>query len=133
VVADIVDVARSIVNDSNYLVPAMAFQRDAIQALAVTSQGDFVSAYYLRVEVRDIAGVMSKLATVFADLDISIEAIIQKEPPPLKEQVDSDAKVSVIFITQKTSEKFILQAIEKMQTMSEVDGDVVMIRVEHLD
>ena len=133
VVADIVDVARAILNDSVSLVPYLAFQRDAIQQRAIKSAEQFVSAYYLRLQVSDVAGVMSRLTGVFADVDISIEAIIQKEPSQTDASGETDAQVPVIFITQRTEERLINKAIEQIEQIPEVRDDVVMIRVEHLN
>ena len=127
VIADIVDVARTITAEPRNRVPHLAFQPSQIQQRTIKTPDEFETAYYLRVEVNDVAGVMSKLSTVFADLDISLEAITQKEP-----QKDQQA-VSVILITQRTIEGRIIQAINKIEAMTDVRADVVRIRVEHLD
>lgn len=127
VVADIVDVARTISAEPRNRVPYLAFQPNQIKEQKIKAVEAFESAYYLRVEVNDVAGVMSRLSTIFADNDISIEGITQKEPQ--KDQ----SSVSVILITQRTNEARINQAIQRIQTMSDVRGDVVRIRVEHLD
>lgn len=127
VVADIVDVARTISAEPRNRVPYLAFQPNQIKEQKIKAVEAFESAYYLRVEVNDVAGVMSRLSTIFADNDISIEGITQKEPQ--KDQ----SSVSVILITQRTNEARINQAIQSIQAMSDVRGDVVRIRVEHLD
>lgn len=127
VVADVVDVVRTINVQAHNRVPPLAFQADAIQTKPIRSAADFESAYYLRIEVNDVAGVMSKLSTIFADLDISIEGITQKEPKK------GQSSVNVIFITQRTKESLVNQAIEQIQQDSDVQTDVVRIRVEHLD
>lgn len=127
VVADIIDLGRAMLSNVASPVPHLAFQAKSLKSLAVKSAAEFNSAYYLRVNVNDVPGVMSKLSTVFADLDISIEAITQKEP------VRGSEEVTVIFITQYTVEKFINQAIERIEAMSDVREKVTRIRVEHLD
>lgn len=127
VVADIVDIARTITAEPRNRVPHLAFQPSQIKAQRVKAADEFEAAYYLRVEVNDVAGVMSKLATVFADLDISLEGITQKEPQR------NQQSVSVILITQRTKERRINEAIDKIQHMQDVRSDVVRIRVEHLN
>ena len=127
VVADIVDVARTITVDPDNRVPHLAFQPDAIKEQIIKAADQFESAYYLRADVKDVAGVMSKLSTVFADLDVSLEAITQKEPQK------GETHVSVIFITQRTVESRIISAIEQIEAMPEVRDKIVRIRVEHLD
>lgn len=127
VVADIIDLVRTIGAPAEARVPHLGFQASDIEQAKIKSIVDIESAYYVRVEVNDVAGVMSKLSTVFAELDVSIEGITQKEP------TKGEQSVSIIFITQRTIEKRIDLAIEKVQVMDDVHGDVVKIRVEHLD
>jgi homoserine dehydrogenase len=127
VVADIVDVARTITADPNNRVPHLAFQPDSIKALTIKSQEQFESAYYLRFEVNDVAGVMTRLSAQFADQDISIEAITQKEPK------NHEDFVSVIFITQRTQEARIDRAISNIEALDDVRKQAVKIRVEHLN
>ncbi len=127
VVADIVDVARSLNVAKECRVPALAFQQELVSALDVKPVADFESAYYLRFEVEDVAGAMSKLSAEFASRDISIEGITQKEP-------SKDARsVSVIFITQVTQEGAVDRALQNIEAMDVVHGSAVKIRVEHLD
>jgi len=127
IIADVIDITRAIKANSTHTVPYLGFQQSEIAEQKIKSSADFVCANYLRIDVVDIAGVMSKLSTVFANLEISIEAIIQKEP---EKGVDH---VSVIFITQETLESRIDQAIKNIEAMDSVTGDVVRIRLEHLD
>ncbi|MBX2847182.1 MAG: homoserine dehydrogenase [Acidiferrobacterales bacterium] len=125
VVADVIDITRALTSGVNYSVPALGF--DEIDKQEVKQPEEFVCAHYLRVDVFDNAGVLSKLSKVFADLDVSIEAIIQKEPK-------KDAEyVSVIFITQETLEARITLAIDTIKSMDYVCGEIVRIRLEHLD
>lgn len=127
VVADIVDVARSIDADIASKVPHLAFQPNDIQAQSVKTVAEYQSAYYLRVEANDVVGVMTKLSAVFAKHDVSIEGITQKEPQKGQESV------SVIFITQKTLESQIDRVIEELARMDDVKNDIVKIRVEHFN
>jgi len=127
VVADIVDLVRTIDAPAQSRVPHLGFQSGDIAQTSIKNISEVESVYYLRVEVNDVAGVMSKLSTCFAELDVSIEGITQKEP------LKGEHSVSIIFITQRTMEKRIDLAIEQIQAMNDVHGDVVKIRVEHLD
>ena len=128
VIADIVDLARTIDASASTRTPHLAFQPNLIaDAPPVKSSDQFNCANYLRVDVNDVPGVMSKLTTVFADLSISLEAIKQKEP------ARGEPHVSVIFITQTTLEAQINSAISQIQLMPDVLTKVTRIRVEHLD
>jgi homoserine dehydrogenase len=127
VVADILDIVRSIDVSASSRVPHLGFQPESIQQLPVKVTDQFESAYYLRFDVNDVAGVMSKLSAKFADQNISIDAITQKEP-----SLEEDF-VSVIFITQRTRENLVDQAIESIESMADVRADAVKIRVEHFN
>jgi len=127
VVADILDVVRSIDADAHCKVPHLGFQPDSIVEQKVKSVDQYESAYYLRVEANDVAGVMSKLSAVFADFDVSIEGITQKEPKT------GENTVSVIFITQRTLESRIDQVIQKISTMEDIDNNIIKVRVEHFN
>jgi homoserine dehydrogenase len=127
VVADILDIVRSIDASASCRVPHLGFQPEALRQLAVKTSDQFESAYYLRFDVNDVAGVMSKLSAKFADQNISIEAITQKEPAAGQDFV------SVIFITQRTREGLIDEAIKSIEAMADVRADAVRIRVEHFN
>lgn len=127
VVADIVDVARTLSAPAHHRVPALAYQSDAIASIPTKPVANFECAFYLRFDVADVAGVMSKLSAEFAKQDISIEGITQKEP------AKGQNTVSVIFITQKTTEGAVDKAIEQLEALEIVTGSAVKIRVEHLD
>jgi homoserine dehydrogenase len=127
VVADILDIVRGINASPSCRVPHLGFQPESIRQLPVKAADQFESAYYLRFDVNDVAGVMSKLSTEFADQNISIEAITQKEPSL------GQNFVTVIFITQRTREGLIDQAIESIESMDDVRAEAVKIRVEHFN
>ena len=60
------------------------------------------------------------------DREISIDAMIQKEPDEGQEQVD------IIILTHVTVEKNINQAIAKIEGLSTVPGKVTRLRLESL-
>jgi len=127
VVADILDVVRSIDSAPQSRVPHLGFAADAIVARDVKPQAQFETVYYLRFEVKDVAGVMSKLSAQFAAQNISLEGITQKEP-----QAGEDL-VSVIFITQLTQEGRVDDVIASIEAMDEVLKPAVKLRVEHFN
>ena len=127
VVADTIDLVRANDAGPEVRVPHLGFQSIDLKQTKIKSIDDIESAYYVRVEVNDVAGVMSSLTACFADLDVNIEGVTQKEPKK------GQSCVSIIFITQRTYEKRIVQVIERIQAMNDVQDDVVKIRVEHLD
>ena len=125
VVADIVDVVRALTTDPNNRVPHLAFQADAISDLPVTSTGDFETAYFLSMEAVDRPGVLADVTHIFGRLDISIEAILQKEP------VDENS-ANVIILTQRTKEQRMEKALDQLEELETILGTVKRIRVERL-
>ena len=126
VVADIVDLARTLTAEPRHRVPHLGYQASSVTEQTIKSADQFESAYYLRIEADDVAGVMSKLTTVFAELEVSLEGITQKEP------ASGQQSVSVILITQRTVESRIDKAIKNIQDIDQIQNKVVKIRVEHL-
>jgi len=126
VVADIVDIARALTLDARYAVPALAFQHDAVKALPILPEGETECAWYLSLRVADEPGVLSKITAILAAHDISIEAIIQREP-----QGGEDAKLALI--TSVVREQRLKTAMAEMQTLPFVREGVARFRVEKFD
>jgi len=130
VVADIVDVVRALTTDAEQRVPHLAFQFDALSNQPVLAPKDYESAYYLRLEAADQPGVMADIMSIFGKLDISIEAILQKEPS--EQHVSSTTTVPVILLTRTGREGLIVDAINQISALNSVTEQITMIRVESL-
>jgi homoserine dehydrogenase len=126
VVADIIDVARTLTADPGNRVPHLAFQPDSISDIPILAMADVETAYYLRMQVTDKPGVMADVARILGDAGISIEAILQKEPAP---QAD---KASIILLTHVVRESQMNAAISKIEALDSIHGRVTRIRLEHL-
>jgi homoserine dehydrogenase len=126
VVADIVDVTRLQTADPEHRVPHLAFQHDALSNTPVLPIDEVTTSYYLRLRVVDRAGVMAALTRILADLDISIDALLQKESREGEHQTD------IIILTHQTQEKHINAAIAKIEAMETVLSKVTRIRMEAL-
>jgi homoserine dehydrogenase len=126
VVADVIDVTRALTSDPENRVPHLAFQPDAIKEIPILAPDRFKSAYYLRLNAEDKPGVLADVTKILADHQISIEAIIQKEPPA------DETAVPIILLTQVTLEKEMNDAIRKIEALPTVAGQVCRIRLETL-
>ncbi len=126
VVADLVDIARALGSGSRHAVPALGYQPDAVRALPVLSIRDVESAFYLRLQVADEPGVLSQLTAILAAHDISVEAILQREP-----RGDEDAHVALI--TSVIPEHHFDAAVAEMQKLPFVREGAARIRVEKFD
>jgi len=77
--------------------------------------------------MRDTPGALSEVTKIIGDAGISIEAIIQKEPP-----VGID-HVNVIVITNIVVERDLNIALSKIEKLATVQGRAIIIRLERLD
>lgn len=127
VVADLVDVARALGTDPSNHVPPLAFQSDTLSAHPILPVSDCVSAYYLRIQAKDHPGVLAQVATILSQHGINIESIMQKEAE------EHDGLVPVILVTHRVVEQRIDNAISALETLDDVVGKVVRIRVEQLN
>ena len=126
VIADLVDVTRMHTADPEHRVPHLAFQPDQISDLPVLPIGEVETSYYLRMRVEDRPGVLADITRILADREISIDAMIQKEPPEGEDQTD------IILLTHRSIEKRVVDAIRAIEALATVRGKVVRIRLEDL-
>ena len=126
VVADILDVVRVATAAVDNRVPHLAFQHDALNEVRAIQSDEFQTSFYLRILAEDKPGVMADISRILGDEDISIEAIIQKEPAP------DSVKVPIILLTGKIIEGSMVKAIANLQALVTVEGSVTRIRVESL-
>ena len=126
VVADLVDVTRMHTADPEHRVPHLAFQPDRMSDTPILAMEEVETSYYLRLRVLDRPGVLADITRILADLSISIDAMVQKEPSEGEEQVD------IIMLTHLTQEKNINSAIKRIESLPVVSGKVTRIRLEQL-
>jgi homoserine dehydrogenase len=127
VIADLVDVTRMHTADPEHRVPHLAFQPDQLSDIPFLPMGEVVTSYYLRMRVLDRPGVLADITRILADHDISIDAMIQKEPPEGEDQTD------IILLTHRSIERQVIDAIRLVEALPTVRGKVVRIRLEQLN
>ncbi len=127
VVADLVDVTRMHTADPEHRVPHLAFQPDALSDVSILPIAEVETAYYLRLRVADRPGVLADITRILADLEISIEALVQKQPHAGEDSVD------IIMLTHRTREKRVNAAMERIEALPVVDGKVIRLRLEQLN
>jgi homoserine dehydrogenase len=126
VVADLVDITRLHTADPENRVPHLAFQPDRLASTRILAMEEVTTSYYLRMRVVDRPGVLADITRILADGQISIDAMVQKEPSEGEEQVD------IIMLTHATKEKAINAAIGRIEALPVVTGKVTRIRLEEL-
>lgn len=119
VVADVIDVLRSGETDQ---IPNLGFVAEAIQAIPVLDITNIESAYYLRLKVIDVPGVMAKISTILSEHAISIESLIQKDT--------GQGEVPIVIVTNRVLERSVNDAIRELEGLKQVEGPLARIRVE---
>jgi len=127
VVADIIDVTRTLTTDPTNRVPHLAFQAGELTDLPVLPMEQVETAYYLRLSALDRPGVLARVTGILGDAGISIEALKQKEP-------DEDVThVPLVMLTHCVREGRMNEALARIEALDAISGPVTRIRVEQLD
>ena len=126
VVADLVDVVRTLTSDPENRVPHLAFQPDRLSDVSILPMEEVETAYYLRLQVEDRPGVLADITRIFGAAGISIEAVLQKEP------AQGESNVPLIMLTQRVREKSMNAALAEIGRLDAVSGEPARIRLEYL-
>jgi len=124
VVADIVDVVRTLTADRDNRVPHLAFQPTELSDAPILPVEETTSAYYLRLQAVERPGVLAHVTRILGEKGINIEAIIQKQT--------TEAQVPVIMLTQRVEERMMNEAIREIEALPDILGEIIRIRVELL-
>ncbi|RRD57336.1 homoserine dehydrogenase [Comamonadaceae bacterium OH2545_COT-014] len=137
VIADLVDVTRLATSDPQHRVPHLAFQPGALQNVGVLPMEQVITSYYLRLRVKDEAGVLSQVTRILADGGISINAVLQREADDVA-GTDAGAgeptpdQTDLIILTHDTREGAMNAALAQLQALPSVLAPIVRIRKEEL-
>ena len=127
VIADLVDVVRALTTDPENRVPHLAFLPDHLVDLPILPIQDCETAYYLSMMVRDQPGVLAEVATILGNAGISIEAMVQPEPP------QGSPMARMVMLTHVVRERQMDEALAQVAQLASVEGAVTRIRVETLE
>ena len=126
VVADLMDVARLADASAAQRVPYLGFQAGQLNDLPVLPIAAIHSAYYLRLRASDKPGVLAGVTKILADRNISIDAMLQKEP------ADNETEADIVILTHLTQEKNMDAGIAEIEALPAIVGKLVKIRMEEL-
>ena len=126
VIADLVDVTRMHTADPEHRVPHLAFQPDAVENTPILALAEVETSYYLRLRVEDKPGVLADITRILADQQISIDAMIQREP------AEGESQTDIIMLTHITREKNVDAAIARIEDLPVVKKKVIRLRMEEL-
>ena len=119
VISDIIDIVR---NGNNS--PMLGFKKILENdILKLKKRDEIFTKYYIRIEVEDKIGVLSKISNILGDENISINSFLQK-------QSINEKFATLLFSTHKCFEKNIQNAIKKIHNCDFVKKTPAMIRIE---
>ncbi|MDN5874177.1 MAG: homoserine dehydrogenase, partial [Sinobacteraceae bacterium] len=121
VIADLVDIARD-----SAPVASLGQPVDHLGRCAVLAPGAVETACYLRLRVDDAPGVLRSVTSILADLDISIEAILQKEPR-------DQPHATLAIITSRARIERHDAALQKLLALPFVQPGYTRLRVEYFN
>ncbi|MDQ1277678.1 MAG: homoserine dehydrogenase [Thermodesulfobacteriota bacterium] len=123
VISDIVDISREILNDVSRLVPYRSLGEDIIDDIKLVPFPEIQTNYYFRFMAADKAGVLSKIAGILGEMNISIVSVIQKGRK-------KDGAVPVVMTTHKARERDVQEALQRIDQLDIVHEPTVVIRIE---
>ncbi len=120
VVADVVDIAKSIVDGNTHKRNDFYIDRAKIKVKDIS---DISARYYFRFQVIDQPNVLSQIAGVLGEKGISISDVFQKE------RCVGD-NVPLIMITHNAAESAVREALGEISSMSFVKEQTLVLRME---
>lgn len=126
VIADLVDIVRTLTTDAENRVPHLAYQPHALSDIPILPIEQVTTAYYLRLQAIDRPGVLAAVTEFLGSLEISIEAIQQREP----ETENADGSVPIILLTHEVPEDRMNQALSQIEALKDIAAPVQKIRIE---
>jgi homoserine dehydrogenase len=122
VASDIISLARQMNSGAVTMMPPLAHVR-AKKKIKMQGIEDLMTPYYFRFSAVDKPGVLSKIAGVLGDNNISISSVIQKGR-------GETGAVPVVMLTHEARERDVIKAMKRLARMNIFTAKAIMIRVE---
>ncbi len=124
VVGDVIELARRILRgDQPRRLPDGAFQQDHAGNGKIASIDEALTRYYIRLEVADQPGVLSRVGGVLGKNDISIRSVNQRN-------VARGPAATIVIMTHEAREMKMQKALAALKKLKVVKGPLHMIRIE---
>ena len=124
VVSDIMGLARQIREGVKRLMPPLAHVRSPGKGMLIQPIDELTSDYYFRFSALDRPGVLSRIAGVLGEHNISISSVIQKGRVV-------NGSVPIVMLTHEARESNVQKAISLMNELEILTDKTIMIRVEN--
>ncbi len=119
VVADLIDIARGRTSHP-FSVPVAKLVK-----LPAAPMEKHVGAYYVRLIVNDLPGVLAEIARMFAEAEVSIESVLQRGRAP-------GENVPLILTTHECTEASMMRVRDRLTKTKAVVEKPAFIRIEEL-
>ncbi len=123
VVADIVDIARNLLSQSNGRIPLMSYQMEQVKPIPVTPIQDITTHYYFRFAALDRPGVLSTISGILGKHSISLKSVHQKGRK-------TEGSVPLVMLTHMAREKDVQNALAEIRVLDAVSREPMLIRIE---
>ena len=120
VIGDIISILRNHENEFNFN-PSNNY----LGLKHIKDSADNESEFYIRLNVRDKAGVLGYIASMFGKNNVSIVSVTQ--------DVKREDFVSLVFITHKSLEKDIRKSIEEIKKYENLNKVESILRIENFN
>ncbi len=128
VLSDVISLARG--HRVNYLSDSVAKNKTAFVGIEDTR-----SAFYLRIDVTNKAGVLSQITRCLGEQDISVEALHQSGPHEHRSTHSPKGRATapVVLTTSVVVERDLVKAVRAIEALDLVVGEITTIRIAELD
>lgn len=124
VAADVIDMARNIRIGAAGRVPHLATRDDQLEAAKALDVGETESAFYVRLSVADVPGVLGRIATCFGEHAVSLSIVHQD----VQGEADGDV-VPIIALTHRCKERALRDAIVDIDGLGATRAPTRTIRI----
>ncbi len=124
VVADIVSLARNIVNGATNRIPAPAYAAKKMPSIKIKPIKETISRYYLRFSAVDQPGVLSKISGILGRNSISIYSVVQRG------RHIHGGMVTIFMLTHEAKESDLQKALKEIDRLSMMKKKTMVIRIE---
>ncbi len=122
-ISDTIDIARDLMCGTHTRVPMLSFKMDQIKRIPTQPIDEISTYYYIRFSALDQPGVLSTLAGILGDHDISIKSVHQTERK-------SNGAVPIFMLTHLAKEAEIQKALAKISSLGIITVPPSLIRIE---
>lgn len=126
VLSDVVDIARNILAGGGIRVPMLSYQAANIREVPIRPIDGIKTHYYFRFTVFDRPGVLSKIAGILGNHDISIKSVHQTERK-------LDGGVPLFMLTHQANEADVQSSLKEISALEVSTQNPVLIRIEEDD